>query len=126
MHRNGHFHRILDLYRMSLGVILANRKLLLCSVATTGMAFAIIVLMVMKFAASPVRSILMWSLFAGWMGVLLHILQPHIKWIGRTLLGSIELMWSVATAFIVPVLIREKTSNPFALVKTSSATVRKT
>lgn len=232
MHSNGRFHRILNLFRMSLGVILGNRKLLLCSVATTGAAFALIVLMVtaplispaiqfwqqvqskpqtasnvgirnlraeaqeenrkisatvssdhatayveldfsdfsswqalayiaagylligffwsfanvalshevlkalngdevsirrgLRFAVGRMRSIFVWSLFAGSIGVLLHLLQPHIKWIGRTLLGSIELMWSVATAFIVPVLIREKTSNPIALVKTSSTTVRNT
>src|SRR5262252_7050384 len=50
MHSNGRFNRILVLFRMSLGVILDNRKLLLCSVATTGTAFALIVFLV----AAPV------------------------------------------------------------------------
>jgi hypothetical protein len=38
----------------------------------------------------------------------------------------VGMAWSVASVFVIPVIVREECANPFALLRTSAATLKKT
>lgn len=77
-------------------------------------------------AASRLRSILAWTLFAASVGLVLELLAERLGWIGRFTLRLVGLGWSVAAVFVIPVIIREGSPNPLRLLKTSAATIKKT
>jgi len=80
----------------------------------------------LSFACSRFRSIVMWSLFAGLVGIIIQTLEQRSGWIGRIVLGLVGMAWSVASVFVIPVMIREETSNPITLLQNSAATLKKT
>jgi hypothetical protein len=61
----------------------------------------------LRAAAKRFPSILMWGAVAGTVGLLLKMLQDRSEGIGRFLTGVIGVAWSLATFFIVPVLVME-------------------
>ena len=79
-----------------------------------------------RFAGSRVRSILMWSLLAGSIGLLIKLLEERLGWIGRWVMKLVGVAWSVAAVFAIPVIVREGNPNPFGLLRSSVATLRKT
>jgi hypothetical protein len=78
------------------------------------------------FAAHRIRPILMWSLFAGLVGLLIRALEERFGWIGRLVMRFIGVVWSVASVFVIPVMIREGSANPVTLLQNSAATLKKT
>jgi uncharacterized membrane protein YeaQ/YmgE (transglycosylase-associated protein family) len=78
------------------------------------------------FAHSRLRAILLWSLFAGLVGLVIRFLSQRFGWVGRIIMGLIGTAWSVASVFAIPVLIREENLNPFGLLRRSSALLKKT
>ncbi len=79
----------------------------------------------LRFAWSRARSILMWSLLAGTVGLIIKGLEERFGWIGQWVLRLIGVVWSVASIFAIPVIIREGTTNPFDLLRQSAVTLRK-
>lgn len=79
-----------------------------------------------KFAGSRLQSILVWSLFAGLVGLIIQALEERFGLIGRWVLKFVGVIWSVASVFAIPVIIREGTTNPLALLRNSASTLRKT
>jgi len=79
-----------------------------------------------KFARRRIRSILVWSLFAGAVGLIIQALERRSGWIGRIVMGFVGMAWSVASVFVIPVMIREECTNPITLLKNSAATLKKT
>ena len=80
-----------------------------------------------KIALSKLRLILIWSLFAGVVGVIIRTLEERLGFVGRLVMGLIGFAWSVASIFVIPVIIREKeSSNPLKLLKISALTLKKT
>lgn len=80
-----------------------------------------------KAAFSKIKLILIWSLFAGVVGMIIRILEERLGFVGRWILGLIGITWSIASIFVVPVIIREeKSSNPLKLLKTSALMLKKT
>lgn len=53
-------------------------------------------------------SILLWAMFAGTIGLLLRAIQERSGIIGRIVVGLIGAGWSLATFFVVPVLVLEE------------------
>ena len=80
----------------------------------------------LAFAWSRVRSILIWSLFAGAVGLVIKALEKRFGWIGQWVMRFVGLVWSVASVFAIPVLIREGGTNPLAMLRRSAAVLRKT
>ena len=80
----------------------------------------------LAFAWFRVRSILVWSLFAGAVGLIIKSLEERFGWIGRWVLRFVGVVWSVASVFAIPVLIREGGTNPLAMLRHSAAMLRKT
>ena len=64
-------------------------------------------------ALSKIKLILIWSMFAGVVGIIIKTLAERLGFVGQWLLGLIGIAWSVAIIFIIPVIIKEeKSSNP--------------
>ncbi|WP_221032847.1 DUF6159 family protein [Actomonas aquatica] len=78
------------------------------------------------FALTRLRSILMWSLFAGVIGLIIKMLEERLGWVGALVMRFVGVVWSVASVFAIPVLIREGKANPIALLRSSAQTLRQT
>ena len=78
-------------------------------------------------AGQRVKSILVWSLFAGLVGVLIRQIESRLGFVGRIITGLIGLAWSVASVFAIPVIIREQpTANPIQILSHSAGTIKRT
>ena len=78
-------------------------------------------------ARTRVKSILVWSLFAGLIGLLIRQIENRFSFVGRFIVGLIGMVWSVASVFAIPVLIREQpTVNPVRILGKSAATIKRT
>jgi hypothetical protein len=80
----------------------------------------------LAFAGGRIRSILLWSLFAGAVGLIIRGLEERFGFVGKIVMRLIGVVWSVASVFVIPVMIREGGANPVTLLKNSAATLRKT
>jgi hypothetical protein len=80
----------------------------------------------LRFAWSRVGSILVWSLFAGVVGLLIQSLERRFGWIGKIILRLVGVVWSVASVFVIPVIVRDAGMNPVELLQKSAGTLRKT
>ena len=79
------------------------------------------------FAMSRLKPILMWSLLAGAIGYLIAALEERLGFIGKLTVRLIGLAWSVAAVFAIPVIVcQEDTDSPFAVLRSSAQTIRKT
>jgi hypothetical protein len=53
------------------------------------------------------KSVLLWSLLAGLVGLVIQKLEEHLSFVGRLVMGWVGLAWSVASIFAIPILVRE-------------------
>lgn len=80
-----------------------------------------------RAAGQRVQSIFLWSLVAGLIGMLIRALEERLSFLGRIVAGFIGLAWSVASVFVIPMLVREpQTQNPFKLLTRSARTLKQT
>jgi hypothetical protein len=81
----------------------------------------------LRLAATRVNAILAWSLFTGLVGLMIRGLEERVGLVGRWIVGFIGLAWSVASVFVVPIIVMEtEGANPVHFLKTSAAMLRKT
>jgi hypothetical protein len=81
----------------------------------------------LRFACSRWQAILMWALFAGLIGLIIKVIEEKFEIVGRIIGRLVGLAWSIASVFVIPVIVREEsTMNPIAMLKTSAGTLRKT
>jgi len=79
-----------------------------------------------QFALTKLKPILMWTLFAGLVGLLIRRLEEKFGIFGRWIVQSIGVAWSVAAVFVIPVLVMEDhPDNPIDVVKQSAGVIRK-
>ena len=78
-------------------------------------------------ACSRWKSVLLWSLLAGTIGLLIRALEERLSFLGRLVAGVIGLAWSVASIFAIPILVRDATvNNPFEVLTKSARTIKST
>jgi hypothetical protein len=78
-------------------------------------------------ACSRWKSVLLWSLMAGIIGLIIRALEERLAFVGRLIAGFIGLAWSVASIFAIPLLARDPSvSNPFAVLSKSADTIKRT
>ncbi len=78
------------------------------------------------FALTKIKPILMWSLFAGVIGMLIKTLEQKFGFFGSWVVRTVGLAWSVASVFVIPVLVMEEhPENPIAVVKQSAGVISK-
>lgn len=78
------------------------------------------------FARTRLLSILMWSLLASTVGLIIKALEERLGWLGRWVMKLVGVVWSVASVFAIPVIVREGNTNPITLLRNSASTLRKT
>ncbi|MDP3542527.1 MAG: DUF6159 family protein [Elusimicrobiota bacterium] len=77
------------------------------------------------FALTKLKPILMWTLFAGVVGLLIKALEQRFGFFGRWVIRLIGTAWSVAAVFVIPILVVEKTTeNPLEVMKRSAGVIR--
>jgi Family of unknown function (DUF6159) len=81
----------------------------------------------LRFAASRLGSILLWTLFAGLIGLLIKAIEEKFSLVGRIIGKLIGIAWSVAAVFAIPVIVREsQNANPVAVLRKSATVLKRT
>ena len=79
------------------------------------------------FAASRIRAVAAWSLFSGLVGLIIKSIEERVGLVGRIVVRFIGIGWSVASVFVIPVIVREGASaNPVQFLKSSAGMLKKT
>jgi hypothetical protein len=79
----------------------------------------------LRAANARLPQILAWVLLAATVGVVLRALQERFALLGRIVIALIGAAWTIATYFIVPVLVVEKL-GPFDALKRSTSLMQQT
>jgi len=66
-----------------------------------------------------------WVLLSATVGILLQAMKKRSEWVMQLIVGAIGVAWSLATFFVVPILVIEG-KGPVEAVKESAATLRRT
>jgi hypothetical protein len=66
-----------------------------------------------------------WVLLAATVGVILQTMKERSGWVMRLIIGTIGVAWSLATYFVVPILVVEG-KGPVEAIKESAATLKRT
>jgi hypothetical protein len=80
----------------------------------------------LNFAVSRWKSILMWSLFAGVIGLIIRMIEEKVGWIGKLVMALLGAAWSTACVFIIPVLVESDSANPVQSLKQSATILLRT
>ncbi len=75
-------------------------------------------------ATARLPQILAWSLVSATVGFLLKIIEARSERFGEIISGLLGLAWSVATFFVIPVIVIEK-AGPFEAMQRSMAILRR-
>jgi len=79
----------------------------------------------LRFACSRWQAILMWSMFAGLIGLILKAIERRNNIISSIIARVLGAAWSIAAVFVIPVMVRDaETKNPFTMLKKSVGTVK--
>jgi hypothetical protein len=79
----------------------------------------------LRVARENLGRIFLWALFAATVAMIIRAIQERVGIVGKVIMGIVGVAWSVATFFVVPVLIYEKL-GPWAAVKRSASIFTKT
>lgn len=79
----------------------------------------------MRAANARLPQILAWVLLAATVGVVLRVLQERFALLGRIVIALLGAAWTIATYFIVPVLVMEKL-GPFDALRRSTMLMKQT
>jgi hypothetical protein len=81
----------------------------------------------LKFACTRLKAILMWTLFAGVVGLIIKLIEQRLEIVGRILARIIGVAWSIASVFVIPVIVREEqNANPIRMLRTSATLLTRT
>jgi hypothetical protein len=79
----------------------------------------------LQFACSRWKAILMWAMFAGLIGLIIKVIEERFDVVGQIIARFVGLAWSIASVFVIPVIVRDESSvNPIAMLKKSAGTLR--
>ena len=79
----------------------------------------------MKAAKARIPQIVAWALLAATVGVVLRMIQDRVEFVGKIVIGLIGAAWTIATYFVVPLLVVEKL-GPVDAVKRSVTLMKET
>ena len=79
----------------------------------------------LSFSMANVGRIFAWALLSATIGTVLKSVEERLGWLGRIIIRLIGVAWSLATAFVVPVLVYERV-GPFEALKRSAAVFKRT
>lgn len=77
-------------------------------------------------ANARLPAIVAWALLTSTIGIVLRLIAERVAFVGRSIVGLLGISWSVASVFVIPVLLHEpRTRSPFAYLKISAALIRR-
>lgn len=79
----------------------------------------------LQMAVMRLPQILGWTLLNATVGVVLRMISEKSGIVGKIVIGLIGVVWTIASYFVVPILVVEGV-GPIEAVKRSTATIRKT
>lgn len=79
----------------------------------------------LRIAASKLPQIVGWALVSSTVGMVLRMIAERSGLVGKIVVGLLGFAWTIATYFVVPVLVVEGV-GPIAAVKRSAGIIRKT
>ena len=79
----------------------------------------------LRAARERITQIVAWAFLAATVGVALRIIAERVGFIGKIVIALLGAAWTVATYFVVPVLVVEKL-GPFEALKRSTGIIKKT
>jgi len=81
----------------------------------------------LNFACKRWKAVLMWTLFAGLVGLIIKAIEQRLEIVGRIVARFIGLAWSIASVFVIPIIVREEQgANPLNLLKKSAGILKRT
>jgi len=80
----------------------------------------------MQFARTRWKAILMWTVFAGIIGLIIKQIEERLGLIGRIIGRLIGIAWSVASVFVIPLIVMEQIANPITMLKNSAGILKRT
>ncbi len=81
----------------------------------------------LKFACTRWKAVLMWSLFAGLVGLIIQQIEQRLSFIGRIIARLIGMAWSIASVFVIPAIVQdEPNTNPIQMLKNSAGILKRT
>lgn len=79
----------------------------------------------LRFASTRIKAILLWSLLSGTVGLLIKSIAERFGILGNIIMRFVGFAWSAASVFVIPIIVRENTVNPFTSLKNSVALLRR-
>lgn len=80
----------------------------------------------MRFACTRWKAILLWTLFAGIVGLIIKQIEERLGLAGRIIGRLIGIAWSVASVFVIPLIVMEQIANPVTMLKNSAGILKRT
>jgi len=81
----------------------------------------------LRFACSRWKAILLWAAFAGLIGLIIKAIERRNNIISSIIARIIGTAWSIASVFVIPVIVRDSESNnPLFMLKKSAGTLKQT
>jgi hypothetical protein len=81
----------------------------------------------LKFAGTRLWSILLWTLFAGLVGLIIKLIEQRMAIVGQIIAKIVGLAWSVAAVFAIPVIVsKEGNANPISVLRDSAGVLKRT
>ena len=79
----------------------------------------------LRAAGERLGQIVAWAFFAATVGLILRMIEERVGFIGKIVVGLVGAAWTVATYFVVPVLVEEDV-GPFDALKHSTEIIKET
>lgn len=79
-----------------------------------------------SFACSRLPAIFMWTLFAGVVGLIIKAIEQKLEQAGRIIARLIGVGWSIASVFVIPIIVRDPSTNPFVMLRKSATMLKRT
>jgi hypothetical protein len=80
----------------------------------------------LSFAATRWKSILFWTLLAGAVGIIIKTVEEKFSFVARFIASLIGAAWSIASIFVIPILVENESANPIEALKKSALILKQT
>jgi Family of unknown function (DUF6159) len=80
----------------------------------------------LRFACTRWKAVLMWTIFAGIVGLIIRQIEERLGIVGRIIGRFIGMAWSVASVFVIPIIVQDEHANPITMLKNSAGILKRT
>jgi hypothetical protein len=80
----------------------------------------------LRFACTRWKAVLMWTIFAGIIGLIIKQIEERLGIVGRIIGRFIGMAWSVASVFVIPIIVQDEHANPITMLKNSAGILKRT